>query len=563
MYKNLIVVLTLFLVLSYNFGMAQSGAEHPAKRPHDWWQADWKKDSLPGISLDQAYEYLKGRKSKTVIVAIIDNCVDTAHEELKDFIWTNKKEIPGNGIDDDHNGYVDDVHGWCFIANKNNVIQEKQSSGEIGLYKARKNRFENIDTTKLKGEEKIEYGWYVSAKKTLTEKWQIYELANQLPIDSVTLTLDSARFVKYLDSLCKNYGSKLLYDVPFASLSFSDRYDSVLNQLFSLIITKDKNWEETVNDFAKDNKTIPGYVQGFGQFILWDKYKYTDTTSNFRQMLGDDPQNFKDIYYGTPTINLKQIGGKHATPIAGIIAADRNNNKGIKGIADNVMLMPLVTSVPNGGSDEKDVYAAIHYAVDNGAFIINFSFRPDIPFSVNTKEMKEAFDYAAKHHVLLIQGAGNNGKNLDSAKYFIGQGFNGNEHETYLRVGATTTLMNDNLVAGFSGFGKKRVDLFAPGVAIFSTEPNNQYGNFGGTSAACPIVVGVAALLKSYFPTLTAEQVKEILVKSVYKPDVMVVPPVRAGFTNKISFSSLSKSGGIVNAYNAVKLADEMTKNRK
>ncbi|MEP7253157.1 MAG: S8 family serine peptidase [Ginsengibacter sp.] len=545
------------------YSNAQNGAANPAKRPHDWWQADWKKDSIPGISLGQAYEYLQGRKSKTVIVAIIDNCIDTAHEELKDFIWANKKEIPGNGIDDDHNGYIDDVHGWCFIANTNSVIQEKQSSGEIGLYKDWKNRFENIDTTKLNDEEKIEYDWYVSAKKTLAEKWKIYELASQLPIDSVTLTMDSARFVNYLDNLCKNYGNKFLYDVPFASLSFSDRYDSILNQLFLLIITKDKNWEETVTDFDKDNKTIPGFVQGFGQFILWDKYKYADTTTNFRQMLGDDPQNFKDLYYGTPSINLKQIGGKHATPIAGIIGANRYNNKGIKGIADNVMLMPLVTLVPNGGFDEKDVYAAIHYAVDNGAFIINISGRSDISFSENIKEMKEAFDYADQHHVLIIQGAGNNGKNLDSEKYFIGQGLNGNEHDTYLRVGATTALMNDSLVAAFSDFSKKRVDLFAPGVAIFSTEPGNQYGNFGGTSAACPIVVGVAALLKSYFPTLTAEQVKEILVKSVYKPSVMVLPPIHAGFTNKISFSLLSKSGGIVNAYNAVRLAAEMTRKKK
>src|SRR5450432_1494399 len=127
-----------FCIHSY----AQSGAYNPVKRPNDWWQADWRKDSLPGISLDEAYAYLKGRKSKHVIVAIIDNCVDTAHEELKDFIWTNKKEIPGNGIDDDHNGYIDDMHGWCFVANKNNIIQARQSSTEALIYEAWKAQFE-------------------------------------------------------------------------------------------------------------------------------------------------------------------------------------------------------------------------------------------------------------------------------------------------------------------------------------------------------------------------------------------------------------------------------------
>jgi subtilisin family serine protease len=557
MYKNLIVVLTLFLVLSYNFGMAQSGAEHPAKRPHDWWQADWKKDSLPGISLDQAYEYLKGRKSKPVIVAIIDNCVDTANEELRDFIWTNKKEIPGNGIDDDHNGYVDDMHGWCFIANKNNEIQEKQCSDELRVYQTWKKRFENIDTTKLKGIEKVQYYMYLSAKKTLKEKWRIYQLASLLPVDLVTFSLDSSRFIKYLDNLSHVYADTLLSKIPFSKLPYSDTYDSVINQLFSILATGQISWGVEL----KKIKNRSGRSKWFGKIISDREYRYDDTLSNFRNVMRDDPDNFNDRYYGTPAINLPQHPKEHATFIAGIISANRINGIGINGIADDVLLMPLVAE-SDGSITDKDLVMAIHYAVDNGASIINMSFNT-FPFvCAHVKEVRDAFDYAYKHNVLIVNAAGNDGADLDNEKYFLGQGAHGKEHDTYIRVGATTTLLSDSLVGWFSQFGEKTVDLFAPGTAIYSTFPGNEYQSGSGTSFATPVVAGIAALLKSYFPSLKAKQIKEILMKSVYKPDVMVTPPFALGIENKIPFSKMSKSGGIVNAYNAVKLADEITRTK-
>ncbi len=253
---------------------------------------------------------------------------------------------------------------------------------------------------------------------------------------------------------------------------------------------------------------------------------------------------------------------RHATLIAGIIAANRKNNIGIKGIADNVSLMSVVTST-NKNNRDKDIVFAIHYAVDNGASIINMSMNRTPTIGEHAKEVMEAFDYASQHGVLIVNGAGNDGVNMDNETYNLGQGTNGKDHDDYLRVGANTTLLNDSLVSGFSNFGEKTVDLFAPGTAIYSTSPGNKYESVDGTSFATPIVAGIAALLKSYFPSLTAKQIKEILMQSVYKPDVMVVPPARAGFTNKVPFSSLSKSGGIVNAYNAVKLADEMTKKNK
>ena len=535
---------------------AQSGALNAGKRPHDWWLADWKNDSIPGISLDKAYNYLKGRKSKPVIVAIIDNCVDTAHEELKDFIWTNKKEIPGNGIDDDRNGYVDDVHGWCFIANKNNIAQTKQSALETLVYVAWKNKLENIDTSKLDKETRPQYDIYQTAKEMVFERYHFFRLIALVQSDSV-------KFAQYFDNLLLKYRDIKLKDIPFSTILSTDAYDSVANLFFGYFI-KFVPTTSTVSIFKNRLKTIPGFFSGFinfvNNYIQKDKY---DTTINYRAIIGDDPDNFNDKGYGTPSINLPDIGGEHATMIAGIIGANRNNAVGIKGIADNVLIMPLVTAVPGGGSISKDMVMAIHYAVDNGASIINMSLGTTPWIDEHEKELRDAFDYADKHNVLIVNAAGNDGLSLEQEKYLLGQGSDGKEHDDYIRVGATTTLMNDSLVSSFSNFGEKSVDLFAPGTAIYSTAPGNNYTIQSGTSLACPVVTGVAALLKAYFPKLTARQLKEILMKSVYKTDLMVVPPTHAGFTNKIPFSKMSKSGGIVNAFNAVRLADEMMKKIK
>jgi cell wall-associated protease len=555
--KKIIILTVSCLLVSFLIekSFAQSGAEHPSKRPHDWWQADWKKDSIPGISLDEAYNYLKGRKSKPVIVAIIDNCVDTAHEELKDFIWNNTKEIPNNGIDDDSNGYVDDVHGWCFIANKNNVAQTKQSALETLVYMTWKNKFQNIDTMKLDKETRPQYDIYQTAKEMVFERYRFFPLISLVQADSI-------KFAQYFDNLSPNYRNIQLKDIRFSSLHYSNAYDSIANLFFAYFI-KFVPTTSTVSIFKKRLETIPGFFSGFinfvNNYIQRDKY---DTTINYRAIIGDDPDNFNDTVYGTSSINISDIGGEHATMIAGIIGANRNNTIGIKGIADNVLIMPLITAVPNGGSISKDMVMAIHYAVDNGASIINMSLGTTPWIDEHENELRQAFDYAYTHNVLIVNAAGNDGFNLDHEKYLLGQGSDGKEHDNYIRVGATTTLMNDNLVAYFSNFGGNTIDIFAPGSAIYSTTPGNNYDSEYGTSFACPIVTGVATLLKSYFPKLTAKQIKEILVQSVYKPYIMVIPPSHVGFTNKIPFGKMSKSGGIVNAYNAVKLADEMMKKK-
>ena len=544
-----IYFLLVFLFYCVNV-YAQSGVTNFNNRPHDWWQADWKNDSIPGISLDKAYSYLKGRKSKHVIVAIIDNCVDTAHEELKDYIWTNKKEIPGNGIDDDDNGYVDDVHGWCYIANNKNLVQMKEASLDVIIYQSGKKEFQNIDTSKLKGTSKIQFEMYQRSKLKIPDRLERFQQAG-------IVLKDSTKFIHYLDNLVSQYHAERLDKIPFSKLPFSNAYDSVANQLFAKII---KYYSTSVNNLDSSIKYIPAFLHDhfYVDIVGFYGVEKNDTNFNSRNIIGDDPDNFNDKNYGTPFINLPEIGGSHATFLAGIICANRNNNSGMKGIADNVLIMPLITGSPGGVSMTKDIVLAIHYAVDNGASIINMSMGANrMP---NIIELEKAFEYARLNNVLIVTAGGNDGINLDKEQWFFGQDSTGQLPDNIIRVSATRKLLSDSLVCNFSNFGENKIELFAPGSAIYSTLPGNNYSIEEGTSIACPMVTGVAALLKSYFPSLTAKQTKEIIMESVYKPDIMVIPPSHAGFSNKILFSKLSKSGGIVNAYNAVKLANKMSK---
>ena len=431
----------------------------------DWLALDPKTDSIAGISLYKAYELLKDKNSKPVIVAVIDNGVDIEHEDLKNNIWTNTKEIAGNGIDDDHNGYVDDVHGWNFRGAKDGTIIENEQSGSTQFYFAWKNKYENIDTNSLNLEDKKNFKIYTKAKKDYLER----------------------------------VNSKDSTDIQFAY------------------------------------------------------------NSNFHssELIANDLDNLNSKYYGTANFKLSP-NLSHGTHVSGIIAAKRNNNIGINGIAGNVLIMPIVATTAGGDERDKDIANAIHYAVDNGARIINMSFSK--LYSSNKKIVDEAVRYAEEKDVLIIHAAGNDGVNIDSSinyHYPIAIYENGTKATTFITVGWNRPLFDYRLAHPYSNYGKINVDLFAPGSDIFSTVPNNSYDFKSGSSMSTPVVSGVAALLFSYFPTLSATQVKEILLKSVFKPNQMVNEPQTK---MQVPFDSLSFSGGIVNAYNAVKLAIKMTK---
>jgi subtilisin family serine protease len=270
---------------------------------------------------------------------------------------------------------------------------------------------------------------------------------------------------------------------------------------------------------------------------------------NSRTVIGDNPNDLYEKGYGNN--DVEGPDPKHGTHVAGIIGANRKNDIGVKGIADNVQIMS-VRAVPNGDERDKDVANAIIYAADNGAKIINMSFGK--AFSPGKEAVDKAVKYAESKGVLLIHAAGNDHDDLDVDANFPNRTFDkGGQAKNWLEIGASSWGADENFVGSFSNYGKKSVDLFAPGVQIYSTTPGNTYEDLQGTSMACPATSGVAAVLLSYFPDLSATQVKDILRQSTRKFDGLKV--TRPGTKTEVPFDQLSMTGGMVNAYEAVKLA--------
>jgi subtilisin family serine protease len=250
----------------------------------------------------------------------------------------------------------------------------------------------------------------------------------------------------------------------------------------------------------------------------------------------------------------------HGTHVSGIIGAVRGNGKGIDGIADNVRIM-TIRAVPDGDEHDKDVALAIRYAVDNGAKVINMSFGKY--FSPQKQWVDDAVKYAESKGVLLVAAAGNEAFLVDTMPHYPAPILNeGRKVNNWIMVGASGDPSNGGLIANFSNFGKKDVDVFSPGVNIYSTIPGgNTYGNASGTSMASPVTAGVAALLMSYYPNLTAAQVKTVIEKSAVPVNAKVKQPNKGGEDDsEVSFSELSRTGGILNAFEAVKLAESLSK---
>jgi cell wall-associated protease len=498
-------------------------------------------DSLQGVSAERTYEtLLKGQPSRTVIVAVVDSGVDIEHEDLKSVIWINEKEIPGNGIDDDKNGYVDDVHGWNFIggANGNVNADTYELTREYIRLKA---IYGSAEESKLNKKQKAEFESYKKIEDKYTKlkakNEQQYKLYSTL-YNNLSHSIDTMKSLLGVDTLTAEAVRN--FDTNEPGLLFAKGF--LLNVYRN--IGEDESLEEYVSDLKEGNDYFEVIV----------KYGYNESFDS-RQIVGDDVNNPNEKYYGNN--NVTGPDATHGTHVAGIIAADRKNELGIKGIANNVKIMP-VRAVPNGDERDKDIANAIYYAVDNGANIINMSFGKS--FSPEKDIVDKAVRYAEKKGVLLIHAAGNESEDIDKEKNFPSRIYaDGKEAKNWMEVGASAWGTDDEFVGSFSNYGKNSVSLFAPGVDIYSTVPGNKYKDESGTSMASPSTAGVAAILMSYFPELTAEQVKSILMNSARKFDNLKVQKPNGG---QVNFNQLSISGGLVNAYEAVKMAQGM-KNQK
>ena len=503
-----------------------------------WHTMDYAQDGFYGISLDKAYAFLKEKKLSPVpvIVAILDSGTDTTHEDLVPVLWTNKKEIPGNKKDDDNNGYADDIHGWNFLGNANGENVYSNSSEWIRVYWRYKNKYEHkiIDTGTLTKAQQYEYALWQKASSGVVGKGP-----STAKLDTIRQYLQT---VISCDSVFQKFTGKAIYNLAVLKdfIAKDNRQKAIKG--FLLDVFKQFELPDVKNDFAVDE--IKKYLAGEEAKASGDKIP---PQTSRRDITGNDETDPATSPYGNNDIATGETN--HGTHLAGIIAAVRNNGKGMDGIADDVQIMSIRTT-PEGDEYDKDIAMGIRYAVNNGAKIINMSFGKSL--SPDKKMIDDAVKYALDKDVLLLQAAGNSKRNINAFDNFPNPKylFTDSIATNWVTVGAVDCNGN---IATFSNYGDAVVDIFAPGVAIYSTIPfTNKYMSWDGTSMASPVVCGVAALLRSYFPALSAVQIKKIIELSAVKPAGTTMIP---GTEQLVMLGKLCKSGGIVNAYEAVKLA--------
>ena len=505
-----------------------------------WFLRD-KTDSTVGISVDRTYrELLKNRKPTPVVVAVIDGGIDANHDDLRRVMWTNPKEVAGNGKDDDRNGYVDDVHGWNFIGGKDGRNVSYETVEVTRIYARLKPQYESkngvaVDRASLKPEQQKEYDLYVKTKGEVEKNQAQYKAQYQGISQFYTQYTTAVSSLKRSLNVTKLDSATLRRVVDTATTASLKRPATGILQLLRQQNAPDT--DKVLAELEKYNEQLKARAE----------YNY-NPDFNSRDIVGDNPGDLKQRDYGNA-----DVAGPHAdhgTHVAGIIGADRTNNLGVMGIADAVQIMS-VRAVPDGDERDKDVANAIRYAVDNGAQIINMSFGKG--YSPQRETVEEAERYALSKGVLLVQAAGNDGSNIDTAANYPSPRFmDGTAIPNVITVGASAEPNTADLVASFSNYGKGTVDVFAPGKDIYSTVPGGKYENNSGTSMASPVVAGVAAVLKSYFPKLTYTDIKQIIMASATPYQT---PVRRPESTDTVSFSSLSRTGGIVNLYEAVKMA--------
>ena len=540
--------ITFFVsVLCFPFLLA---AQETAKKedPKNWYQLDKAETGYYGISLDKAYNFIKGKKSKTVIVAVIDSGIDTLHEDLKPILWTNPKEIPGNKKDDDHNGYVDDIHGWNFIGGKDGRNVKEDSYEGARVYHKLKAKFGTLlpDTTNETPQNKEQIEMYRKAKEKIEGNPGAAAGVDLVFLKRIAVALHTSDSILQIAMGSKTFTGKALDE-------YNPTAPDVIKAKSTLLTLMKGN-----NALDQTNKE---FMEGLDQYISGEERKAEAKTTAPKDYRGDivkdDETNINDRNYG----NNDLMAGTpfHGTHCSGIIAASRNNGKGIDGIADNVRIM-MVRAVPDGDEHDKDIANAIRYAVDNGAQIISMSFGKD--FSPQKSWVDDAVRYADLKGVLLVHAAGNDAKNIDSAENYPNPVYVNNKGRAgnFITVGASGDPSNGGITANFSNYGKKEVDVFAPGVKIYSSIPGgNTYGFASGTSMACPVVAGIAALLLEYYPELSARQLKYVIEKSAVHLDEKVKLP---GTEDKVDLADISKTGGLVNAFEATKLASTLVGER-
>jgi len=465
-------------------------------------------------------------------VAIIDNGADVAHEDLKDRIWVNQGEVAGNNMDDDGNGLVDDIHGWNYLGNADGIDLKDETLELTRLYSYYDNQFRDADTLNIPDSRYSQYQTYLGIKKAYESRVK----ENEQEMDM------------YLSILLEYHRSDSVIRKKLKKDSYTEEELEKIKSRRK-VIAQARDFLLRFNAFGVDTAALKGQIRNLNKDL---ETNLNPTLQSRMEIVGDDPDNFADTLYGNN--HVYAMGPSHGTGVAGIIAADQNG-LGIDGIARAVKIMVL-RAVPDGDERDKDVALAIRYAVRHGASIINCSFGKQ--YSAHPEFVSEALAEAERADVLIVHAAGNDGANTDSVVYYpTGLGPDGRRASNWIVVGASTPFMDERLAAPFTNYGSSTVDVFAPGYQVRSCSLNDSYAFGSGTSFSSPVVAGVAAVLRSYYPQLTAPEIKEIIIRSSYKPEITEVFKPGDEEDALTSFSDLSVSGGIANLYAAVVLADK------
>jgi cell wall-associated protease len=535
-------ILTGFLFISLNtFGQTLPPSQPDP--PKNWHALDLQADGYYGISLSQAYQFISGLKSKPVVVGVIDSGIDTLQKDLQGVLWVNPKEKPGNGKDDDHNGYIDDIHGWDFLGGPGGKADFSETEEEVREYNRLKGKY--LSLTNGTAENKKEYAYWMNVKteydSTVTKARA--EISQLSPI--MNAMVETSGYIRHALNLKANQ-------------TFTKADVEHLQTTNDTLLEVKNLWVIAFSDEVSTSTNVK-VIKELSEYMTKLNNSVNPDLEARKRVVGDDPNVLDHKPYGNSI--LKYSDASHGTEVAGLIGAIRNNGYGIDGVADNVRLM-AIKAVPIGDEYDKDEISAIHYAVDNGAKIINMSFGKKI--SPHKEWVDEAFKYAAAHDVLLVLAAGNDNEDMDVKSDYPNDTFadgSATDADNVINVGASGLKPDENLAAAFSNYGQKNVDLFAPGVKITSTDSDAETITDDGTSFSAPIVTGIAALILEYYPELTARQVKQAIMESATPLKGTMV--LRPGTKEKVDFTTLSKTGGIVNARKALEIASKMKGERK
>jgi cell wall-associated protease len=511
----------------------------------NWQNLDIQKDSIPGISLDRWYKEQSTKKRlKPIVVAVIDSYIDINHEDLKNQIWVNKNEISNNNIDDDNNGYIDDSNGWNFLGN--NKGESTFSLNYDATRRLRKLLHKNIDTTNFKGN-KADSLEYIKIKASLANS----KKKNVSKQEEAKYYQET--YVSSFNRLNKIFNNKKYTLVQVDSVFKAREFDADDDLYYDLYFAR---------DFLKANNN-KAWIDLFKERTEVELTTSLSPFFNENKIIQDRETDVADRNYGNNQISKYANKTWHNTMMSGMIVADRENKIGIKGFGNHIKVMPLVVSSVSGNNRDKDIALAIEYAVNNGAKVINMSFGKSDP--IYPEWIRNALKYAEEKDVLVVVSAGNSNENLDTVFSYPNDYYNVGDENEYIEnliiVGGIDHNVNEKLMCQYSSFGKKNVDIMAPATDIWCLDPLRKYTMNDGTSFSAAITSGAATLIRSRYPKLTAKQVKDIILESSIKYDIEVIVP---GTTDKkVKFSELSKSGGVLNVYNAMLLAEKVSQQKQ